>query len=337
MTAPPALLEFFRTEASEYLDQLEKLLDQSVGAAPEPSAFLAGTRALRGSASMTRLDGLAGLASTVERIATGIRNAELEWNGQLQLAVRNALAQLRDLVARTSSWGEAEKEQCRAQAAALASVAMGYLATSAPATSPAAPVVPISRLFPSGQQPAVVYRNPRPHITLAQRFRSDIAAAASSVLREAETLATSKTGPSQLALADAVRRTLIGLSDVAESYSASSISSLATQMARAPLTLSSERAAVQAFAQLLMNRELSDAELAGQVRQAALAWSGSPAAEPLVVPIETLLYRGHSAIARAREVRQVLRLHWERGTTASPEAYVLFDELSDLLDLATTI
>jgi hypothetical protein len=107
-------------------------------------------------------------------------------------------------------------------------------------------------------------------------------------------------------------------------------------MARAPLTSGVERAGVQAVAQLLMNRELTDAQLAAQVKQANLLWSGAPAPDAAIVSIETLLYRGHSAVARAREVRDQLKVHWQRGSLAQPEAHALFEELSDLLDLAVT-
>jgi hypothetical protein len=85
-----------------------------------------------------------------------------------------------------------------------------------------------------------------------------------------------------------------------------------------------------------MNRELTDAQLAAQVKQANLSWSGAPAPETAIVSIETLLYRGHSAVTRAREVRDQLKVHWQRGSLAQSEAHALFEELSDLLDLAVT-
>lgn len=334
MTAPQALLEFFQKEATEYLDRLDQLLGDS--GAPDASAFLASARALRGSATMTRLDGLPDFASTLERIATGLRDDELRWDQRLQFAVRGALDELRQLVSRAPVWSDTDQRRARTQSVALASVAAGYLATKAPAESPVLQVVPIARFFPDDGMPAILQRNPSPPITLAQRFRTDIAAAADGVAREAAALATSPAGPSQLALADGVRRALLGLADVADSYGASSISGLATRMARAPLTSGVERAGVQGVAQLLMNRELSDAQLAAQVKQANVTWNGAPAPDATIVSIETLLYRGHSAVARAREVRDQLKVHWQRGSLAQPEAHALFEELSDLLDLAVT-
>lgn len=334
MTAPQALLEFFQKEATEYLDRLDQLL---AGAqAPDAAAFLASARALRGSATMTRLDGLPDFASTLERIATGLRDAELRWDQRLHFAVRGALSELRGLVERAPVWTDTEQRRARTQSVALAAVAAGYLATTAPAESPGLQVVPIAKFFPDDGMPAILQRNPAPPITLAQRFRQDMAAAADGVAREAAALATSAAGPAQLALTDGVRRALLGLADAADSYGASSISGLATRMARAPLTAQSERVAVQALAQLLMNRELTDAQLAAQVKQANVTWSGVPAADGTIVSIETLLYRGQSAVARAREVRDQLKGHWQRGSLAQPEAQALFEELSDLLDLAVT-
>ncbi len=351
MSAPQALIEFFQTEAAEYLDRLDQLLADAERHAPDPQAFLTHARALRGSATMTRLDGLPDLASTVERIATGLRDGELRWDQRLHFSVRGALVELRALVTRAHLWGEVEQRRSRTQSVALASVAAGYLATSSPVSSPASQVVPISRFFPEDGSPAILQRNPEPPITIAARFRNDIAAAADGVARESAALASSAPGPSQLALSDGVRRALLGLADVGESYGAASITTLSTRMARAPLAHTGERAAVQAFAMLLMDRELSDAQLAQRVKETSFTWTDAqagvvaggvmePAAMPtidaVIVPIETLLYRGRSAVTRARAVRDELRSFWQFGTLADPAAHALFEELSDLLDLAAT-
>ncbi|MBL0172204.1 MAG: Hpt domain-containing protein [Gemmatimonadaceae bacterium] len=337
MSAPQALIEFFQKEATEYLDRLDQLLSSAESATPDAATFLTHARALRGSATMTRLEGLPDLASTIERIATGLRDGELRWDQRLHFAVHGALVELRALVQRAQSWGEAEQRRSRTQSVTLAAVAAGYLATSAPPASPASQVIPISRFFPEDGLPAILQRNPEPPITLAQRFRNDIAAAADGVAREGQALATSAAGPSQLALSDGLRRGLLGLSDVADSYGAASIASLATKMARAPLSNSSERAAIQGFAHLLMDRELTDTELAARVKDANIIWAGAPPVEaPQIVPIESLLFRGHSAITRARKVRDELKVLWNRGSLAEPSAHALFEELSDLLDLAVT-
>lgn len=337
MTAPHALIDFFQKEATEYLDRLDQLLERASNDVPDTGTLLTHARALRGSAAMTRLDGLTDLASTVERIATGLRDGELRWDQRLQFAVHGALVELRSLVQCAHEWTDAEIRRSRTQSVALAAVAAGYLATSAPPASPTSMVLPISRFFPEDGLPAILQRNAEPPITIAQRFRNDIAAAADGVAREAQALVSSAPGPSQLALSDGLRRALLGLSDVAESYGAASIATLATNMARAPLSASSERVAVQSLARLLMDRECTDQELAAHVKRASLAWAGTPTSQPAhIVPIESLLYRGHSAVKRARAVRDELKVHWNRGSLSEPGAYALFEELSDLLDLAGT-
>lgn len=366
MTTPAALLTFFRQEATEYLDQLDQLLAAQADEPPDAASFLAHARALRGSAAMTRLGGLPEFAATVERVAAGLRGAELRWDARLHFAVRGALVELRALVGRADQWTDADQRTARTHSVALAAVAAGYLGSALPATSPASPVVPIARLFPDDGRPGLVERNPAPPVTMAERFRRDIAAAADGIARESANLAAGERGPQFLALCDALRRTLIGLSDVAESYGAASIATLAMRMARSSVERPAERAAIQAFAHLLLDRERSDADLAAQVRQHAAVWPGDrdaasaaapaapraptpvaptpvaptpvvpPAAE--VVPIEALLYRGPDALARARVVRDELRAAWQRagGAAIDPVAASLLDELSDLLDLAAT-
>jgi len=392
MNTPPALLGFFRQEATEYLDRLDQLLAGDELIAPDGASFLAQARALRGAASMTRLSGLPELASTMERIAGGLRDGELRWDQRLHFAVRGALVELRALVNKSDRWTDGAQRQARTHSVALAAVAAGYLASLSPAASPASPVVPIARLFPDDGAPGLVERNPNPPLTLAERFRSDMVAAADGVARESANLATGERGPQQLALTDALRRALLGLSDVAESYGATSIATLAVRMARSAMEHAPERIAIQSFAHLLMDRELTEQELAARVRDRSTTWPGTDAvrgvtprartpvapaaitapaiasaamtaAIPRMIPsavppafvpestptrafipedvngivaVESLLYDGSGALARARVVRDELRLAWQRagGTSLDPTAAALLDELSDLLDLA---
>lgn len=384
MSTPPALLGFFRQEAGEYLDQLDHLMAGDGAQVPDGASFLARARALRGAATMTRLGGLPELCSTLERVAGGLRDGELRWDQRLHFAVRGTLVELRALVAKAERWSDAEQRQARTHSVALAAVAAGYLSSLAPPASPASVVVPIARLFPDDGIPGIVQRAANPPITLAERFRRDMAAAADGVARESANLVAGERGAQQLALSDALRRTLLGLADVADSYGASSIATLGMRMARSEMTRSSERVAIQAFAQLLMDRELTDQEMAARVREHGLTWPGdeasasptpsaptapvalrpvpaaatatvsSPARPPVpaptpiappavaevgaVVTIESLLYTGENALARARVVRNELQAVWQRagGTSLDPNAAALLDELSDLLDLAGT-
>jgi HPt (histidine-containing phosphotransfer) domain-containing protein len=369
MTVPTPLIEFFQQEAAEYLERLDQLLATADQGTPDAASFVAQARALRGSAMMTRLDGLTELAATVERIATGLRSGGLQWDQRLLFAVRGALAELRVLVSLASRWGENEQRRSRTQSVALAAVAAGYMAGgSLPNVPPASAVVPISRLLLDDGNPPVVYRNPSPAVGITQRFRADIAAAADGVAREISTMLSTAPGGAQLAAADGVRRALLGVSDVADSYGATSISTLATRMARSGLEQSSSRISVQSFARLLMDRELRDKELAMQVRSAAAAWNAAhgtpslsatpartiepsveaPAAAPAavapaaapsdasIVYIDTLLFRGQAAIAETQRVRDRLRAAVSRQDVTIGELSELVDELSDLIDLAAT-
>lgn len=273
MSAPQALIEFFQQEAIEYLDRLEQLLAASENACPDATSFLTHARALRGSATMTRLEALPDLAATVERIAAGLRDGELRWDQRLHFAVHSALVELRDLVGHANEWSDADQRRSRTQSVALAAVAAGYLAIQ-PVAAPTSPVVPISRFFPDDGLPGILERNPNPPCTLPQRFRSDIATAAALIAKEASTLFLVETGVGQPAGTDALRRALLALSTVAESYGATSIAALSVTMARAPLESNSERAAVHALAHLMQDQERSDQELAARVKDATLSWPG---------------------------------------------------------------
>lgn len=336
MTTPPALLEFFQKEAAEYLDRMDRLVTDAVTAMPDAAAFVTHARALRGSAAMSRLDGLADFASTIERIAISVRDGAVRWDPRLQQGMREALTDLHLLVKAAPQWSETEQRHCRTQSVALATLAAGNLVGPPPTEPPAGPVIPIARLFPDDGHPALLERNPSPPMTLARRFRVDLDVAADLVARECNLTRDTGAEPPPVARTDALRRALMGLAELAESYAATSIASLATRMARAPLASSREVDGITAFAQLLRTPELSDTQLAQQVKQMALIWSGAPATTGAIVPIETLLYRGGGALQRAKDVRDQLRHHWQRGTMAQPEAHALFEELSDLLDLAGT-
>ncbi|MBC8089078.1 MAG: hypothetical protein H7Z40_17580 [Phycisphaerae bacterium] len=391
MSAPQALIEFFQQEAIEYLDRLEQLLAASENACPDATAFLTHARALRGSATMTRLEALPDLAATVERVASGLRDNELRWDQRLHFAVHGALVELRDLVGRAHEWTEVEQRRSRTQSVALAAVAAGYLSAQPLSTAQSTPVVPISRFFPDDGLPGILERNPNPPFTLPQRFRSDIASGAAVIARELVAVFPADKTAGSATSTDALRRSLLSISAVAESYGATSIGALAVTMARAPLESSSERAAVQALAHLMQDLDRTDQELAARIKDATLSWPGrrtpssahtpsTAAAAPASIPgrapqaettrvatpapprlvirdlpvpraipvpsnaeavgvvsITSLLYSGSGALARAREVRDALRVSWgeQGGVAIDPKATALLDELSDLLDLAS--
>ncbi len=348
MSTQQSAVHFFQSEAREQLDQLDQLVDVSEGSTPEPGQLVSYAGAIRGGAILIGLDGLPDLAGTIERIAVGLGDGELRWDQRLQFALRGALAELRALVESADNWGDAEQRRSRTQSVALAAVAAGYLAASAVVSEPSGKIVPISRLFHDDGLPAILHRNPSPASTLAQSFRTDIAASANAVDNDASALSSGEKSPNRVSLGDSLRRALLLLSDMAESYGAASIATLAVRMARAPLAEPAERSTVAEFTALLQNRNITDQELAARVKSTSIKWEGqsrratSPTNAPAInsdsalVPIDKLLYRGQRAIERAREVRDEIKLHRRRGTLAEASAGALLDELSDLLDLAAT-
>ena len=98
----PELLKFFHAEAEEYLDSVEDLA--SADGSFEAGAFVAASRALRGSATMARVPRIAEIALVMERLANGVRDGEVDWTPELRHDLLNAIADLRTFVARTANW-----------------------------------------------------------------------------------------------------------------------------------------------------------------------------------------------------------------------------------------
>jgi len=57
MSAPHALIEFFQKEAMEYLGHLDQMLADAQEQTPDAALFFTSAPALRGSATMPRLEG----------------------------------------------------------------------------------------------------------------------------------------------------------------------------------------------------------------------------------------------------------------------------------------
>ena len=81
------LLDFFVLEASEYTEQLDGALARSAGNAPDLDLFTRNARALRGSATMARVDGIAKVATGLERLGRGLRDGSIKWSPQLRGAI----------------------------------------------------------------------------------------------------------------------------------------------------------------------------------------------------------------------------------------------------------
>src|SRR6476660_9188131 len=98
MTSPGRLLDFFTLEASEYLTRLDTLVTGQTMQASDASHFAAAARGLRGSATMAKASGVQQLATTVERIATGVVQGAITWEPELQRSLVGAVEDLKLLV-----------------------------------------------------------------------------------------------------------------------------------------------------------------------------------------------------------------------------------------------
>lgn len=98
----PELLRFFHAEAREYLDSVE---DLTVGDSSfEAGAFVAASRALRGSATMARQPRIADIALAMERIANAVRDGEVDWSDELRRDLAESIEELRHLVEASGRW-----------------------------------------------------------------------------------------------------------------------------------------------------------------------------------------------------------------------------------------
>jgi HPt (histidine-containing phosphotransfer) domain-containing protein len=292
---PASLVTFFQQEALEYLDRLDQVVNGSTDARPDLGAFLAHARALRGSASMARLEGLAELAATVERVGSAVRDDVIRWDQRLQFAVRGALVEIRALVERAAEWGEPEVRRARQQGVALGAVATGYLRTPASTSSARTPVssspptdqvVPIATLFPGDREPGLVHRGPMPPMTAGQRFRAELAELARPLGDAAHALRAAS--PALRATAHgAVLSAARTIGRVADSFGAASIVTLSQRIAAAPLESDAEYAALDALVHLLGDRALDDAELAARIRMQRSVWGtpGSSATPVMPTPV----------------------------------------------------
>ena len=143
MTGPTGLLNFFVLEATEYVDQLDGLLNSAGPSGPDADAFTRAARALRGSATMARLTGISALAAAVERLGRALRERALPWTPVLSGALTSAVDDLRQLVRGARSWGEAEEARAQERTAEL----LGFAPIAARTASPTPVVTSSGALF----------------------------------------------------------------------------------------------------------------------------------------------------------------------------------------------
>jgi hypothetical protein len=117
------LLDFFTLEASEYVELLDGLVATARGGPPDIEACIRHARALRGSATMAKVGGIADVAGALERAAHGLQTGSLLWNDALRGAFVAAIDDLKILIRGVRTWGAAETTRAAARTQELAAFA----------------------------------------------------------------------------------------------------------------------------------------------------------------------------------------------------------------------
>jgi len=106
------LSEYFALEASEFLDQLDRLLAASE--LPDAERFFRLARGIRGSAQIAEARRIAEVAQQLESAARGLAEGRLEWNRELHASAVRTVDDLRVLVRGLAAWGSAEETRASA-------------------------------------------------------------------------------------------------------------------------------------------------------------------------------------------------------------------------------
>ena len=133
------LLDFFTLEASEYVEHLDGLVAKASGGAPDLEGCIRNARALRGSATMVKVGGIADVASALERVSHALQAGGLPWSDALRGAFVAAIDDLKILIRGVRTWSDAETTRAAARA--------HELATFAPAASTAGASAPNASIF----------------------------------------------------------------------------------------------------------------------------------------------------------------------------------------------
>lgn len=118
-----SLLDFFTLEASEYVEHLDGLVSRAAGGPPELEGFIRSARALRGSATMAKVGGVADVASALERVARAVQTGSVAWDPALRGVAIAAIDDLKILIRAVRSWGDHETARAAARASELATFA----------------------------------------------------------------------------------------------------------------------------------------------------------------------------------------------------------------------
>jgi chemotaxis protein histidine kinase CheA len=120
MTSPVGLLDFFILEASDSIDRLDAAVSGAATGAPDIDVLLRHARTLRGSSTMARQNGIAEVASGIERVVRALRDGEVRWSQGLHAALVAAVDDLKLLLRSVRNWSTADERRAQSRTAELA-------------------------------------------------------------------------------------------------------------------------------------------------------------------------------------------------------------------------
>lgn len=314
---PARLVEFFVAEAVGYADTLREIM-WLPAAERDTGKMLSAARGIRGAATMVRLSDLAVVAGRMERIARAIHMRRIQWTEPLSYSLQAVLYELPELISSAGAWGPGESERAAAIADALHAFAPAEEKKSS------AMVVPIARLFHDGPGPHVIYVAVTPQTQFEQQLREPPPEKADGGTARAERPRREPVAP---------RPAPVNAAPAFQPQAAAQPEPQAA--ARAPTApqprplADDERATPRGRdLQSLISQGLAGFE--GMELDSAPGATAATAAAGGLVPIESLLYAGRAALARAREIRAA-----QAAAAREPTPEEL-DELMDLMELAAS-
>jgi HPt (histidine-containing phosphotransfer) domain-containing protein len=139
MSASVGVVDFFVLEAGEYIEQLDTVLGAAGESGPEIQPLARAARALRGSATMARQQGISDLAAALERVARALSSpSTLTWNAGVSAALVATVDDLRLLLRNVRSWSPADDARVRGRTAELHRLVPPPATTTTPPAQPLA-------------------------------------------------------------------------------------------------------------------------------------------------------------------------------------------------------
>ena len=109
--SPTGVLDLFILQASDYIEQLDGALNAAGPQGPDGEALARAARMLRGSATMTKVLGVAEVAAGLERVGRALREGSLLWEPGLRGTLTAAVDDLKILVRGVREWGQPEEKR----------------------------------------------------------------------------------------------------------------------------------------------------------------------------------------------------------------------------------